>query len=46
MVYPRPRGLRLALGPAVGRALADLPTDLVPVSSYAPGELKTLLPAL
>ncbi|MFK0150341.1 hypothetical protein ACIQUZ_35210 [Streptomyces griseus] len=46
MVYPRPRGLRLALDPAVGRALADLPADLVLVSSGAPAELKPLLPAL
>ncbi|MYX04234.1 MULTISPECIES: hypothetical protein [unclassified Streptomyces] len=46
MVYPRPYGLRLALDPAVGRALADLPADLVLVSSYAPAELEPLLPAL
>ncbi|MFD7859144.1 hypothetical protein ACFV6B_33425 [Streptomyces microflavus] len=46
VVYPRPRGLRLALDPAVGRALADLPADLVLVSSYAPAELVPLLPAL
>ncbi|MFH8670579.1 hypothetical protein ACH4F3_37785 [Streptomyces anulatus] len=46
MVYPRPRGLRLALHPAAGRALADLPADLVLVSSYAQGELVPLLPAL
>ncbi|MFD3820235.1 hypothetical protein ACFWRZ_34680 [Streptomyces rubiginosohelvolus] len=46
MVYPRPRGLRLALDPAIGRALADLPADLVLVSSYAPAELEPLLPAL
>ncbi|MCX5434010.1 hypothetical protein OHU11_40530 (plasmid) [Streptomyces sp. NBC_00257] len=46
MVYPRPRGLRLALNAEVGRALADLPADLVLVSSYTPGELEPLLPAL
>ncbi|MFD5203869.1 hypothetical protein ACFWM7_27830 [Streptomyces sp. NPDC058375] len=32
-VYPRPRGLCLALDPAIGRALADLPAGLVLVSS-------------
>ncbi|MGW8986594.1 hypothetical protein ACWGQ9_28560 [Streptomyces parvus] len=42
--YQRPYGLCLGLAPAVGRALADLPADLV--SSYAPAELKLLLPAL
>ncbi|MET8747263.1 hypothetical protein [Streptomyces sp. NPDC004728] len=46
MVYPRQRGLRLALNPAVGRALADLPADLVLVSTYTPAELEPLLPAL
>ncbi|MFI5775340.1 hypothetical protein ACIA74_44595 [Streptomyces sp. NPDC051658] len=46
MVYPRPRGLRLALNAEVGRALMDLPADLVLVSSYTPGELEPLLPAL
>ncbi|MFD8406043.1 hypothetical protein ACFV1G_15355 [Streptomyces anulatus] len=46
MACPRPRCMRLALDPAVGRALADLPADLVPVSSYAPAELEPLLPAL
>ncbi|WP_457467482.1 hypothetical protein [Streptomyces sp. TE4109] len=46
MVYPRPRGLRLALDAEVGRALVDLPADLVLVSSYTPGELEPLLPAL
>ncbi|WP_338704353.1 hypothetical protein V2W30_41275 (plasmid) [Streptomyces sp. Q6] len=46
MVYPRPRVLRLALNPDVGRALADLPADLVLVSSYTAAELEPLLPAL
>ncbi|MFJ1894462.1 hypothetical protein [Streptomyces sp. NPDC088170] len=46
MVYPRPRGLRLALDPAIGRALADLPAELALLSSYTPGELEPLLPAL
>lgn len=46
MIFPRPRGLRLALDPAVGRALADLPADLVLVSSYTTVELEPLLPAL
>ncbi|MFF8747804.1 hypothetical protein [Streptomyces californicus] len=41
-----PRGLRLALDPAVGRMLAGLSADLVLVFSYAPGELEPLLPAL
>ncbi|MFH8439315.1 hypothetical protein ACH4A3_29340 [Streptomyces sp. NPDC018007] len=41
-----PRGLRLALDPAVGRALAGLTADLVLISSYAPEELEPLLPAL
>lgn len=43
MVYPRPRDLRLALNAGVGRAVADLPADLVLVSSYTPGELEPLL---
>lgn len=46
MVYPRQAPLRLALDPAVGRALAELPADLVLVSSCAPAELEPLLPAL
>ncbi|MFF7366042.1 hypothetical protein [Streptomyces sp. NPDC008125] len=46
MVYPRQAPLRLALDPAVGRALAELPADLVLVSSYTPDELAPLLPAL
>ncbi|MEU2675047.1 hypothetical protein ABZ622_40850 [Streptomyces sp. NPDC007164] len=46
MVYPRPRGLRLALDAEVGRAVADLPADMVLVSSYTPAELDPLLPAL
>ncbi|HWU09943.1 MAG TPA: hypothetical protein VN520_26820 [Streptomyces sp.] len=40
------RCLRLALDPTAGRALAGLSADLVLVSSYAPGELEPLLPAL
>lgn len=46
MVYPPQRGLRLALNPDVGRALADLPADLVLVSTYTAAELAPLLPAL
>ncbi|WP_327180406.1 hypothetical protein OG599_35070 (plasmid) [Streptomyces sp. NBC_01335] len=45
MVYPRQAPLRLALDPAVGRALAELPADLALVSSYTPAELAPLLPA-
>lgn len=43
---PRARGPQLALNPAVGRALAGLPADLVLVTSYTEGELEPLLPAL
>ncbi|MEV7275219.1 hypothetical protein ACIQIG_33395 [Streptomyces bacillaris] len=43
---PRVRGPQLALNPAVGRALAGLPADLVLVTSYTEGELEPLLPAL
>ncbi|MBV7674088.1 hypothetical protein STHAL_32085 [Streptomyces halstedii] len=46
MVYPPQRGLRLALDPVVGQALAELPADLVLVSTYTPAELEPLLPAL
>ncbi|MGJ5899408.1 hypothetical protein ACSCBZ_46835 [Streptomyces niveiscabiei] len=46
MVYPPQRGLRLALSPDAGRALADLPADLVLVSTYTAAELEPLLPAL
>ncbi|MEV7715669.1 hypothetical protein [Streptomyces sp. NPDC088270] len=46
MVYPRPLGLRIALDPAIGRALADLPAELALASSYTPAELEPLLPAL
>ncbi|MFJ8848389.1 hypothetical protein ACIRFF_36510 [Streptomyces cyaneofuscatus] len=43
---PRDRGPRLALDPAVGRALAGLSADLVLISSYTTAELEPLLPAL